>query len=150
MPNRQLDEYIAAIGERLQALAPGRRDEELREIRQHLEALVEGYIAQGYGKQEAIVAALRQFGPVERIGAELREVLETRRVAPLQGLWKPALIYLISVALIFGFFITANDKPQDFPYERADQILLALVLPLGVFAKVLIDELRLRRARHRG
>ncbi len=55
--------------ERLQALASARRDEELREIRQHLEALVEEYIAQGYGEEEAIVTALRQFGPVERIGA---------------------------------------------------------------------------------
>ncbi len=47
MANQQLDQYLKTVGARLKRLTPAQRAEELQEIRQHLEALIAGYVAQG-------------------------------------------------------------------------------------------------------
>jgi hypothetical protein len=143
MDNPQVDRYIATLGARLRSLSPARRAEELREVRQHLDALVAGHLARGLSEEEAVEAALRQFGHAEQIGQQLQGALEQRR-AP--RLWPYLAVYLALVALIFGAFATANDQPTDFPQGFGSQLLLALALPAGTFAIHLVRYLRARRA----
>jgi hypothetical protein len=57
-----LEEYLNQIAGHLRLLPSGRREEELREIRQHLEALVQAYQELGSSESDAITAALTQFG----------------------------------------------------------------------------------------
>ncbi len=45
MDNPRLERYLAAVEARLQPLSPPQRDEELRELRQHLDALIAGHRA---------------------------------------------------------------------------------------------------------
>ena len=142
MDNSPLDRYIADLGARLRALPPAARDEELREVRQHLDALVAGHLAQGQSEEEAIEAALRQFGRAEQIGRQLLRAWEKNRVPRL---WLHAVAYLFMVALIYGAFATANDQPTDFPRWVGTQILLALTLPAGTLVIQVVRYLRTRR-----
>jgi hypothetical protein len=127
MDNRRLDDYITMLARRLQGLSQTQREEELREVRQHLEALVAGHVLRGLSEAEAVDAALRQFGRAEQIGKELAAAQQ-----PSRPLWQYLLMYAGCVLVILLFFVTANDKPTDFPYDWQDQLLLALVLPAGV------------------
>lgn len=127
MDNRRLDDYITTLGRRLQGLPQTQREEELHEVRQHLEALVAGHVLRGMSEADAVDAALRQFGRAEQIGKDLAAAQQ-----PSRPLWHYLLMYAGCVLVIFLFFATANDKPTDFPYGWAEQLVLALVLPAGV------------------
>jgi hypothetical protein len=127
MDDRRLDHYITTVSKRKRSLPAAQREEDLREVRQHLEALVAGHVMRGMSEAQAVDAALRQFGRAEQIGQDLAVAQQ-----PSRPLWHYLLMYACCVLLIFGFFATANDKPTDFPYGWAEQLLLALVLPAGV------------------
>lgn len=127
MDNRRLDDYITTLGRRLQGLSQTQREEDLHEVRQHLEALIAGHVQRGLSEAEAVDAALRQFGRAEQIGKDLAAAQQ-----PSRPLWHYLLMYAGCVLVIFLFFATANDKPTDFPYGWAEQLVLALVLPAGV------------------
>jgi len=144
MNNPRLERYLSTIASRLRTVPAEQRDEQVEEMRQHLEALVAGHVALGCGEDDAVEAAIRQFGRAEQVGRGLNR---TWQPSQPWSLWAPALIYLVSVLLIFGFFATANDKPTDFPHELGDQILMAIVLPCGVLIKTLVDHLGTQGAR---
>ncbi|CAA9219821.1 MAG: hypothetical protein AVDCRST_MAG93-393, partial [uncultured Chloroflexia bacterium] len=57
-------------------------------------------------------------------------------------------IYLFSVTLILLFFMTANDKPTDFPYEWGDQVLLACILPASILVQAIVSYIRTRNRRN--
>ena len=145
MDNPRLEQYLMTIAARMKTAPAKQRDEEVEEMRQHLEALVAGHIAQGRGEDAAVEAAIRQFGRAEQVGRGLERTWQRNQP---RSLWAPALIYLVSALLIFGFFATANDKPTDFPYDLGDQILLAIVIPCGVLIKTVFDRWGTRRASH--
>lgn len=58
-----LDTYLADVAARLGALPPRRRDDELREMRAHLEAAVAAGREDGLSEDAAAASALAQFGP---------------------------------------------------------------------------------------
>ncbi len=143
MDSPRLEQYLAAVGARLRTLPPARRDEEVREIRQHLDALVAAHLARGQSPEEAVDVALRQFGHAEQIGRQLQGAWARPR-AP--RLWPWVGLYLSLVVLIYGAFATANDQPTDFPSHFGDQLLLALALPAGMLAIRVVAYLRARSA----
>lgn len=147
MDNPRLDQYLATITARMKTVPAEQRDQEVEEMRQHLEALVAGHSALGRSEDAAVEAAIRQFGRAEQVGRGLERTWQRSRP---RSLWAPALIYLVSALLIFGFFATANDKPTDFPYDLGDQILLAIILPCGVLIKTVIDRWSTRSASQQG
>jgi uncharacterized membrane protein len=71
MQNR-LDAYVARLDRHLARLPVWRREEELREIRQHLAALVMAYQELGSSEGEAVSLALAQFGPPAQNARDLR------------------------------------------------------------------------------
>jgi len=73
MQNR-LDAYVAQLDRHLARLPAWRREEELREIRQHLEALVMAYQELGSSEGEAVALALAQFGPPAQNARDLCRV----------------------------------------------------------------------------
>jgi hypothetical protein len=84
-----------------------------------------------------------QFGHAEQIGQQLQGAWRQRR-AP--RLWPHLVAYLALVALIFGAFATANDRPTDFPLGVGPQLVLALALPAGMLAVQVGRYLRARRS----
>jgi uncharacterized membrane protein len=71
MPSRRdeetLREYIGRLGKYLSKLPANEREEALREIRHHLDLLIEDKRFVGSNSHEAIQAALQQFGNPKRI-----------------------------------------------------------------------------------
>lgn len=123
MPNAQLDHYLETLEGRLKRLTPARRQEEMQEIRQHLEALAASHRIAGLSEDEAAEAAIRQFGHAEQVGQALSQASQQQR---MRSLWL-ILIYILTVALIFGIFVI-NDAP-DTLFEK---LVMAFSLPGGV------------------
>lgn len=81
MDNR-LDRYLQSVAHELRRLPQERREEELRELRQHLEAIVARLVEGGLSEVEAVEAATAQFGEAGTVGHELVRVVprhESRR-----------------------------------------------------------------------
>jgi len=125
MANSQLEHYLKTIESRLQNLPPAQRQEELLEIRQHLEALVAGHHLAGLSEAEAVVAAIRQFGHAEQVGQELSKATQQKRI---RSFWL-IVIYVVTVAVNLAIFIV-NDNPDTW----FAKLVLAFSLPAGVLA----------------
>jgi uncharacterized membrane protein len=130
MAKSQLDHYLETIEGRLKNLPPARRQEEMQEIRQHLEALVAGHRIAGLSKEEAVAAAIRQFGHAEQVGQALSQASQQPR---MRSLWLP-LIYILTVAVNLAIF-AINDNPDTW-FEK---LVLALTLPAGVLAPSVVE-----------
>ncbi len=59
--NNALDKYLQALATELRDLPPGQREENLREMRAHLEAITARLVEGGLGEEEATEAALAQL-----------------------------------------------------------------------------------------
>lgn len=139
MANSPLDHYLETIEARLQGLLPARRQEEMREIRQHLEALVAGHRIAGLSEEEAVAAAIRQFGHAEQVGQALNQASQQQR---MRYLWL-ILIYILTVAVSFGIYVI-NDNPDTLFAKLVMAFSLpATILALGV-AEVVQNYLRSR------
>ena len=73
--NKRLDPYLQKLDHELRPLPEDRREEELREIRQHLEAIVTRLMEGGLSEEEAVEAATSQFGEAHAVGHELVKVV---------------------------------------------------------------------------
>ncbi len=140
MANRPLDHYLETIEARLKNLPAVRRQEEMVEIRQHLEALIAGHYLAGLSQDEAVATAIRQFGHAEQIGQALSQASRQQR---LRSLWLP-LIYLITVAVNLAIF-AFNDNPDTW----FAKLVLAFSLPVGILALGVLEDFQDRwRSRH--
>ena len=147
MDNPQVTAYFDKVNANLWRLPAEQRDEELRELRQHLELLIEAQHARGLGESAAVDAALRQFGQAEQVGRQLQRAEMNARQPRL---WPSLLFCACSAVLIFGLLATANDKPTDFPATFGGQLILAVILPSGILLMRVIDYLRTRKLNARG
>ncbi len=69
-----LEEYLAEVERNLAPLPSARRNDELRELREHLLYAVAASRQQGLSEDDAVRAALEQFGAPENIGSEVVSV----------------------------------------------------------------------------
>lgn len=69
--HQQLETYLEQVKAQLKSLPLEKQDEEVRELRQHLLALVEVGMEIGDSEDEAVAAAIRQFGKAKRVGRAL-------------------------------------------------------------------------------
>ncbi len=79
----RLEKYLQTVEVELDGLREQQRESELREMRQHLEAIVARLVEGGLSREEAIEAATAQFGAARSVGRELRVVGEGR-----EPLWR--------------------------------------------------------------
>lgn len=68
----RLEQYLDQVEQELKALPSWEREEWREEARQHLGALVEAHEELGSSREEALQAALAQFGPARSLGRALR------------------------------------------------------------------------------
>lgn len=125
MANSQIDDYLKIIEDRLKRSSPTRRQEEMLEIRQHLEALAAGHRIAGLSEEAAEKAAIRQFGHAEQVGQELSNISQRQR---MRALLLP-FIYFLTVAVLMVIFVV-NDS-LDTWFER---VVMAFTLPAGILA----------------
>lgn len=140
MAQSQLDHYLTILEARLKGLPPARRQEEMLEIRQHLEALVVGHRLAGASEEDAVAAAIRQFGHAEQVGQALNQASQQQRI---HYLWL-ILIYFLTVAVSFGIYVI-NDNPDTLFAKLVMAFSLpASILALGV-AEIVQTYLRTRK-----
>ncbi|MBV9865750.1 MAG: hypothetical protein JO316_10390 [Abitibacteriaceae bacterium] len=71
--NSQLEAYLHRVEAQLHSLPAEKRAAELRELRQHLEAMVARLSNDGLNQQEAVETALAQFGDAHHLGQALHQ-----------------------------------------------------------------------------
>ncbi len=134
MHDPRLDEYLDAIAQRLRGVPRERRDEELLELRQHLESLIAAHIDQGLSESEAVAGALEQFGPSEEVGNGLRAAWDMRRARFLPPN-KRAVASIASAALgstsAFALLLDGHGSPQTLPI--GGQALATLLVYMALF-----------------
>ncbi|PQV63472.1 hypothetical protein B1R32_11133 [Abditibacterium utsteinense] len=81
MQNTRLENYMKSLKARLSKLTSVERESEMREVEQHLEALIAWHIHQGKSPDDATRAAIRQFGKAERLGRDLNGIAFGKRFA---------------------------------------------------------------------
>lgn len=69
--HKRLENYLAEVAARLHSLPTARRNEELREIRAHLENAVQAYQELGDSEDDAAQAAVQRFGSANTIGRQM-------------------------------------------------------------------------------
>lgn len=135
MKSERFDCYIAELETRLKSLMPQQRQDEMREVRQHLEDLALWHMQQGRSADDAVELALKQFGRAEAIGAELSGAVKEVRVrSQSRTLFGFAAYWVAIFALEYLFFYSMADKPTDFPYLAKDKLVLSAVAATSALA----------------
>jgi len=141
MPNSQLDHYLETMEGRLKSLTPARRQEEMQEIRQHLEALAAGHRIAGLSENEAVEAAIRQFGHAEQVGQALNQASQQKRIRTFWLL----VIFILTTAVNLVIFAI-----NDYPATWFAKLVMAFSLSCGVLGLWVAEVVQTYwRARHK-
>ncbi len=71
-----LDLYLSRVARELRSMPSVKREEELRELRSHLEQRLEDFEAQGLKPEEAQARAVEGFGSPRALGSKLCDAWE--------------------------------------------------------------------------
>jgi hypothetical protein len=104
--HNQLEKYLSQIEKQLASLPAGQRQEELREIRSHLEMMIDDNIARGFEADEAVSKALEQFGAAKKVGHDLSFPPGSERSYLLKHVYKLFGMFAAIVAMdvMFNYF----------------------------------------------
>ena len=95
-----LEAYLDQVAAQLSALPPKRREEELREMRQHLLNAVTVNQELGQSKDEAAANAVMQFGTPEAVGQDTMIVWKRGQELDKRSLWGAAACTLAVLAFV--------------------------------------------------
>lgn len=128
--DNELDKYLQSLAHELRRLPQERREEELREIRQHLEAIVARLMEGGLSEQEAVEATIAQFGAARTVGHELVRVAprsESRQRTLAAGVCAVTCYLSLNLLLLVYRDLFAFLLPSLSPSERVlSQFLFSL------------------------
>jgi hypothetical protein len=125
--SNRIDDYLLRIESRLDIYAPDVREGILRELRQHIEALVATNEANGCERDVAITAALDQFGSIEQLAHRFRR-------AHTQMAWRAHPFLFLGAPLLWcGSLLTAGlvtGREINTAATEIPGLLLTLSFPL--------------------
>lgn len=132
--SRQLEVYLAEIEQQLGGLPSHTRLDVIAEVREHLLALVAEQQRRGLAEDEAVAAALGQFGDARRIGRRLRQAHQPGSLgqATVTGLRWFGLATLVNVSALFFGGIPAGVVPELL-YAVIGYLLLFWLIWIGPF-----------------
>ncbi|PQV63473.1 hypothetical protein B1R32_11134 [Abditibacterium utsteinense] len=141
MQNTQLENYLRNLKARLHGLTSVQRESEMREVQQHLEALVAWHIQQGKSPDDATQAAIQQFGAPTKLGSELNGIAFGKRVvSKCAWVGRAFLIWCCWAAGQF-LLLSMNEKPSDSPHLLWSHWITSAMLATWVlFSNPLIDK----------
>lgn len=129
MQNTRFENYMSQLESRLKHLTSAQREEEMREVRGHLETLASWHTQQGKNPEDAVQEAIRQFGKAEQIGRELNDIaLRKSFVSSASWIGQAFAIWCCLAALHFLIFSSMNDKPSDFPHLLWSRWIISAML----------------------
>lgn len=82
----RLEQYLQTVEQNLNALPAEKRQNEISEIRLHMESLVEANKELGSTEEEAVTHTLAQFGRARTVGKDLNRVHQSADKSPLRTL----------------------------------------------------------------
>jgi hypothetical protein len=127
--SQPLDDYLARVARELRSLPAPVRENELKEVRSHLEQLIEDNIAQGQSRDAATQSSLATFGRARAVGIGVRDVLEGQETG-----WKPwvtafvrgFLFWMVGFyALVIGFISFQSSSQSALLPEATDYVFIA-------------------------
>lgn len=127
-----LEEYLSKIEKQLAALPIEQRHEEVREIRSHLQQMVEDNIARGDAPDAAVAKALEQFGAAEKVGRALKN-LPNRNARFLRKVLPGVLKYLASmfaISIMLLYFMGPSVIPHPLSPSLNSLVAFALAWTL--------------------
>lgn len=98
--HKRLENYLAEVAARLHSLPTARRNEELREIRAHLQSALALHQEQGQTEDQAAKTALAQFGTPEAVGQELVAAWRRGEMLQKRSFWGAAACALALTLLV--------------------------------------------------
>ena len=108
------DTYVRMMRAMLSRMPKAERDEACEEVRQHLEALVEDFQAEGHASQEALTLAIQQFGSPVKVGLNIWLRWERKRWRQMEAArptvrpQRKFLVALLSGAITVSFVFVIN------------------------------------------
>ena len=126
--DKRLDLYLQTVERELGGLETEQREGELREMRQHIEAIVTRLVEGGLNESEAIEAAIAQFGAARQIGRELQTARAGR-----ESLGRVMLAVLGAGVVYIGF---GSLSPMLFQSAQGTIGVAVWLIPLVVAALV--------------
>ena len=134
--HKQLEDYLNEVAKSLGSLPPARRNEEMREIRQHLlNAVVIGK-EQGQSEDEAVQIAVEQFGTPQNLGKNIVSAWRRGRARERLNFWGAvACAFVLSFSLRIGESWTIPTCINHFGLMRIDPSGRVHFLP-GVYLVV--------------
>lgn len=118
-----LEGYLHEVEGQLKSLPTEARQEEISEMRLHLEALVNQRLKRGDGEADAVKFAIAQFGESQAVGRDLKKAM--RRFSPIQ-------VFLFSLpivilALVFTMRIESQERLRSYySHPFAPQLKIVL------------------------
>ena len=100
-----IERYLEEVRSRLNILSEAERDAELAEVRSHLLALAQAHTELGIPEQEAMQAALQQFGDPKSVGTGLRRAWKQGLKQRLPGTVLSAAGWAFSISLSSSLII---------------------------------------------
>lgn len=147
MDDRRMAKFEAALRPHLASLSPRQRDEELREIREHLGLLIERFRATGLDEPAATDAAIECFGAPDHVGREIALAHLRRRVTRYVAIALFALLLTAIHVLGSGLIV---DPPLDLAHRWDDRLLAASGYAVTVMAILALVDRWIRRRHRRG
>lgn len=135
-----LDTYLEEVAAHLSALPPAQRTEELREMRTHLENAVIVGQEMGRTEDEAIQAAVAQYGAADVVGQEVtaawrREQKLNRRSLFGSAACTVAVLYLVSYFIVMAFLVPRlghfMSNAEFIAYEWTYHVCFGLIVPVS-------------------
>ncbi len=118
----KLGKYLSQIEKQLAELSTEQREEELREIRSHLEMMIDENVARGINPDEATTKALEQFGEANKLGKELRQY----KTFAWLHYFRPLAAFLFALGVVIAW-VSISSVPVQWP---SDLMLIIIIFPI--------------------
>lgn len=104
-----LENYLSEVARQLDSLPQTRRNEELKEMRQHLLSAVIVNREFGQSEEEAVTSALRQFGPPQEATEGLIQAWRREQKLRRRDFWGATLCVLLTVPAMWRALDPLNE-----------------------------------------
>ncbi|MFD3164362.1 permease prefix domain 1-containing protein [Herpetosiphon sp. NSE202] len=143
----RIERYLKTVAAEFSNLPAAQRTDEIRELRSHLEALVDQAMQQGADQATAVTTALDQFGSADQLGRILATTWQRHQATGHVAWWQLLLIYIVGVAVTLGMLVLIGDVPSNFPTSFLPVLYKALwIAALGVGTPILAGFIQRRRS----
>jgi hypothetical protein len=140
-----LEDYIAEVSKQLEILPKAKRNEELREMQQHLLSAVTLYQEQGQSEDEAAQSAVAQFGTPADLGGNIVQAWRRGQAIRRRDLGKSAILALILSLLLPRLLLTLSKSYWSYAFRTHEYMLGYLELSAPFFLVGIISGLILPR-----